>query len=175
MVLLLICMGCAAAKPRPSDPGLFLLKPADAGVTLELTQSLVFSKGETRSESLAAIEISPEAVAVVGLSPLGNRVLALRWDGTHYEEERDPSLPKDLPLKLILRDMMTAFWPADAVRAKLGKGWSLADEEGCRTLFDAGQAVIRIHYQGADHWHSPALFEHLALGYKLEITPLAEE
>jgi hypothetical protein len=152
-----------------------LLKPADAGVTLELTQSLVFEKGGTRSESLAAIEVSPEAVAVVGLSPLGNRMLGLRWDGKNYEEERDPSLPKELPLKLILRDMMTAFWPLEAVKAKLPQGWSIEDELGCRTLFQDGHPVIRIHYDAADRWHGKTNFEHLTLGYRLEITPLPED
>ena len=171
-VLALASSACAALKPRPLDPGLFLLPPGAAGVVLSLTQALIFSKGASHFESLAAVEVSKDSVALAGLSPLGNRMLSLRWDGKTLEQEHDASLPPDLPLKLILRDLQLAFWPQAAVQGALGRDWTLEDDGSTRLLKKSGQTVVKISYGGTDRWHSKARFEHLGLGYQLDINPV---
>jgi hypothetical protein len=174
--LLALGTGCAALKPKPHDPGIFLLPPSAAGVEKSLMQSLILIKGTSRFEALAAIEVSPEALSVVGLGPLGNRLMGLRWDGKHLEQERDPHLPKDLPLELILRDLEIAFWPTQALKGPLNsKGYTLSDDASVRTVSQDGQVLIRIHYDAADRWDSPAVFENLGLGYSLEIHPIKDE
>jgi hypothetical protein len=169
-------MGCAALKPRPADPGLFLLPPSEAGTEISLSQSLAFSKGEQHFEALAAIELDASHLSLVGLGPLGNRMLALRYDGEHLEQERDPSLPPELPLQLILRDIELAYWPAEALRKRLGpEGWQIEEAALARTLVKNGAEVVRILYGGADRWRSPLSFEHRGLGYRLDIHPIKEE
>ena len=176
LLLLLPFLGCAALKPRPLDPGLFLLQPQAAGVELSVTQALVFSKGASRFESVAALEVGPEAVSLAGLGPMGNRMLALRWDGKKLEKESDPSLPPDLPLELILRDVQLAFWPVEAVREAIkGGGWTLEDEGLRRTLRKDGADVVRIRYDGPRRWHSNVIFEHISLGYRLDINTVEDE
>jgi hypothetical protein len=173
---LCLVLGCAAAKPRPDDPGLFLLLPSDAGAEVSVTQSLAFSRGGTHFEALAVLQVDKRAVALVGMGPMGNRMLSLRWDGKHLDQQRDSQLPAELPLELILRDVQLAFWPAAALRKALpGRAWTLEDESSQRTLSDAGVAVVRIRYFGQDRWHSKAVFEHLAMGYRLEINPIKDE
>jgi hypothetical protein len=175
---LCLFLGCAAAgtKARPRDPGLFLLAPSEAGAELSVTQSLSFSKGASHFEALAVLQVDRQAVTLVGLGPMGNRLLSLRWDGSRLDKERDPQLPKELPLELILRDVQLAYWPAEAVRRALPKGgWSLQDGERLRVLSQAGADIVRIRYQGADRWHSATTFEHLGMGYRLDITPIKDE
>jgi len=175
-ILVLGALGCATLRPKPADPGLFLLSPASALADLSVTQALVFSKGASRFESLAALEVNAESVSLAGLGPLGNRMLALRWDGKKLEKESDPGLPPGLPLELILRDVQLAFWPAAAVRAAIAaKGWTLEDEGMQRTLRQGGVEVVRIRYGAADRWHSDVIFEHLSLGYRLDIRAVKDE
>lgn len=177
LIGLLACLaaGCAAFKPRPADPGLFLLAPLDAQVELTVTQQLKFSKGGQHFETLAVIELSREMLSMAALGPLGNRMLALRWDGKTLEQERDPSLPADLPLQLILRDLQLALWPAESVQAAIkAKFWSLEDLGSKRILSKNGMEVVRITFGSGDRWHSTILFEHLTLGYRLEIQPLKD-
>lgn len=168
--------GCAALRPKPLDPGLFLLSPASARADLSVTQALVFSKGEKRFESVAALEVSPESVSLVGLGPMGNRMLALRWDGKKLEKEADPSLPKDLPLELILRDVMLAYWPAEAVRGAVANdGWTLEESPLKRTLQKGGKDLIRIRYDSERRWHANVIFEHVSLGYRLDISAVNDD
>jgi hypothetical protein len=168
--------GCAAFRPRPLDPGLFMLAPQAAGAELSLTQILRFSKGDKAFEALAAVELSRDLLSVAALGPMGNRVLALSWDGKNLEQERDPSIPAELPLVLILRDLQLALWPASALREALsGKGWSLEDAGHSRILRKDGRDVVRISYGGQDRWHSAIQFEHLTLGYRLDIQAVKDE
>jgi hypothetical protein len=168
LVLLLAC-GCAALKPRPADPGLFLLKPADAGFSATLTQVVSVAKGVSASvDVMAVVEITPESVKLAALGPMGNRVLALEWDGQTLVEERDPSLPKDFPAQLILRDMMLAYWSQAAIQEALPTHWSLKFEKASRAFFKNGQEVIHIAFSG-DPFKEPIDFEHKTLGYKLHI------
>jgi hypothetical protein len=173
-VALALSAGCAAIKPTPEDPGLFLLQPKDAGLSISLSQSITLRKGPRIFEALAAVEVAPDHVSLAALGPLGNRMLALRWDGKTLEQEKDPSLPPELPLGLILRDLQAAFWPAGAVRGGLPKGWTLDETPLQRQLSLDGRPVLRIRYAGADHWHSALHFEHLGLGYSLDISPLPD-
>jgi len=175
-------LACAAALaacrggPRPLDPGIFLLPPAAAGFEGSLAQEVSFEKGETRFESTALLEVSKEEVILVGLSPLGTRMITLRWDGRKLVQERAPSIPKALPLELILRDVQLASWPAEAVRAELpGRRWTLEDAGSERTLLKDGRAVVRIRYGGADRRRSDLEFEHLGLGYRMRIHPLPDD
>jgi len=167
--------GCAALKPRPLDPGLFLLAPAGAGIEISLNQALTFIKGDKRYESLAMVQVDKGSVSVAGIGPLGNRMLTLHWDGKKLDEERDPGLPQELPARLMLRDLQLAYWGADSVKAALGRGWSLDDSPLARVISKGGSAVISIRYAGPDHWHERAIFEHLGLGYRLEVSPVQED
>jgi hypothetical protein len=173
---LTLALGCAQPRMKPKDPGLFLLAPSAAGTELSVTQSLVFKKGSTRMEALAVLEVGRDAVSLVGMGPLGNRILSIRWDGSRLDKESDPHMPADLPLELILRDVQLAFWPAQALRQGLpGPSWTLEDSGQERLLRQGGKDVVRIRYGGADRWRSPVAFEHLGLGYSLEINPIKDE
>ncbi|MBI5245213.1 MAG: DUF3261 domain-containing protein [Elusimicrobia bacterium] len=173
--LALLLPGCDATARRRLDPGLFLLAPSEAGFEASMTQEVSFERGTTRFDSTALVEVSTTEVVLVGLSPFGTRMLSLRWDGEKLIEERDRSIPKGLALKLILRDVQLASWPAAAVQAALpGPAWNLQDTGSERTLLKDGEAVVRIRYGGADRLHSDLEFEHLGLGYRMKIHTLQE-
>ena len=170
-LLLLSLGGCAALKPRPADPGFFLLPPSAAGVSLTLTQQLGFSHGAARFDALAVVEISSQAVALAGLGPFGNRMLSLRWDGAKLESEIDASLPRQLPARLILRDLQLVYWPAETVSSSLPPEWSLRQSQSGRELLHDGTVVISIRYQG-DRFRDPVEFEHKSAGYKIAVKTL---
>jgi hypothetical protein len=169
LALLLLC-GCAAFKPRPADPGLGLLPPADAGFSADLTQAITLTKGGQAVEVMAVVEISPQAVKLAVLSPLGNRVLSLDWDGKTLKQERDPSLPKEFPAELILRDLQLALWAEEPLRRHLPRRWSLRAMPGRREFFKDGQSVISISTTDG-----VTEFDHAALGYHLHIQPVKND
>jgi Protein of unknown function (DUF3261) len=171
--LLGLLAGCAVFATRPADPGLFLLPPSAAGRQASLAQSvrMTSDKGAT-FEALAAVEIDPRWLRVAALGPMGNRIMLLEWDGQRYQEERDPHLPADFPLKVVLRDLEFALFPAAAVRKALpSSAWVLLETPRARELRLDGTPVIRIDYSSDDPYTSTIHFKHLTLGYQLEIRP----
>jgi hypothetical protein len=171
--LLGLLAGCALFTPRPADPGLFLLPPSAAGRQASLAQSVTMTsdKGAT-FEALTAVEVDPRWLRVAALGPMGNRILFLDWDGKRYQEERDPHLPADFPLKVVLRDLELSLFPAAAVRQALPSGdWALLEKPRLRVLTLDGKPVIRIEYSTDDPWTSTVNFRHLTYGYRLEVRP----
>lgn len=169
--LLSLCMGCAAFRERPVDPGLFLLPPHAAGREASLTQSVRVTSAKGASfETLAAVEVERGALRVAALGPLGNRILFLEWDGEEYREEKDPHFPSDFPVKVVLRDLELCLFPAESVRRALpSEEWSLIEKPRARELHFEGKPVVAIAYSSDDRWNSTIHFEHLTLGYRLEV------
>lgn len=166
--------GCAVFASRPADPGLSLLPPSAAGRQVSLTQSVRMTSDKGASfEALTAVELDPRWLRVAAIGPMGNRIMLLEWDGHSYHEERDPHVPAEFPLKVVLRDLELALFPAAAVRKALpDSDWSLVEKPRFRELLLDGTPVIRIEYSADDPYVSTIHFKHLTLGYQLEIRPV---
>jgi hypothetical protein len=171
LALLPGCRDFPSLRALPKDPGLFLLKPADAGFEATLNQSITISHGENSVELQAVVEVSKDSVTMVALGPFGNRVLSIVYDGRDIQEWRDPSLPQELPSKLILRDLQLAYWSPAAVSDALPKGWSLKVMPKRRSVSYEDMPMIGIDFKG-DHFKDRLVFTHRGLGYKLVIEAL---
>jgi uncharacterized protein DUF3261 len=173
VLALMLCLGsCAGVVTGPADPGMFRIAPSAAGRQISVTQVVrVERAGAPPFEVLAALELDARGLRVAALGPLGNRILFLEWDGSAYHEERDPEVPADFPLELILRDLQLVLFPAAAVRQALppGGAWSLSDTPYRRVLSLDGEPVIAIDYSAEDHFSADVSFHHLTLGYAIAI------
>jgi hypothetical protein len=164
---------CAALASRPADPGLFSIPPRAAERAISVTQTVrVERAGAPPFEVLAVVELDAHWLRVAALGPLGNRILLLEWDGSAYHEERDPQVPADFPLELVLRDLELALFPASAVRQALpSEAWSLSETPERRVLLLDQKPVISIDYSAPDHFRCDVHLRHLTLGYQIEIKP----
>ncbi len=173
--------GCATLKPapapapRPAPPkavrGSPLLSPREAGFHATMTQQISLVKGSSRYDALGVVEISSSVFTVVGMGPLGNRLVALSWDGVAVTKELDASVPRMLPVEDILRQTQLVYWPVEALRPALLPGWELNLQPGRRELLDHGKVTIAITYLG-DRFTDPIEVEDRAVGYKIIIKTL---
>ena len=170
-------LGCAALKPVAGSPrlpaahGFFLLSPRSAGFSMTMTQQVSLIKGSSRFDGLAVLEISSETVTLAGMGPLGNRMMALSWDGAVLTKELDPVIPRQLPVEDILRGVQLVYWPEDALREALAQGWELKLGPGSRGLMNRGKEVVVVRYRG-DHFKDPIEIEDKAAGYTTIIKTL---
>ena len=65
----------------------------------------------------------------------------------------------------ILDDVQLVYWPADAERAALPRGWTLADTPRQRSLRQGREPVVQVDY----HPDGSVRLEHRRLGYVLDI------
>ena len=160
-------LGCAAAPAQPARLGL-RLAPATLGVSLSLQQHLSIERQGRVDELDAALEIDPERLDMVGLA-LGQRMLALHYDGRSLQSWRHPLVPEQLRGEDVLEDLQLTLWPIEVIEKALPAGWSIAEDGRRRTLRLLDQPVLVIDYSGEPRWSGKIELTNLRYRYRLTI------
>lgn len=173
IALLLAGLALAACAPRPTAPaGVALpalrLAPSALGRELAAQQRLVFRFGSHVRELDALLEVDAGEVRLA-VQAMGRTGVRLQWDGEHLVEQRAAWLPAAVRGERVLDDVQFSLWPAEAVRAALPAGWSLADTGDVRELRRDGRAwLVRERVDAAT-----LRVRNLADGYDLTIASVA--
>jgi len=148
-VLALVLLAACASAPRVGQgmpaPMALRLSPASLGRELALDQRLEFTVGGQRQSVDARLESDGQATRLL-LHQQGRPLLRLAWDGHALTSERAPAAPDALDPARILDDVQLVYWPAEAIRAALPRGWRLDEPAGARRLSARGQPVASIDY-----------------------------
>jgi hypothetical protein len=164
---------CQNAPRNPRDRLTLALTPASFGQALSLQQQVHVEYADRTVDLDAVLDITPDSLTLVGMA-LGQRMLTLRYDGVALRETRHPMLPRDVRGADILTDIQMALWPADAVRAALPAGWTLADSDTLRTLFKDAKPQVTIQYDAIPRWTARVTMRNLRYDYRLVIRSVAE-
>lgn len=157
----------ACTSPPIATPP--LLAPSALGRTVHASQLLAIEYDGQSWTMQGALEANPQTVRLVGLTPLGQRVISLRWDGSQLNEERDARLPAQVSGAQILSDLQLIYWPKAALTAALPATWGVDEQAGQRTFLLDAAPWIRIRCDNADALQGQCVFEHLRYGYRLII------
>src|ERR1051326_7769428 len=143
---------CAPAQvPAPRTPGL-LLSPRSLGTSINVQQHLTVSINDAAPQEFdAALEIDSERLNLVGLA-LGQRVLAIDYDGQNLRSWKHEFVPPQLRAEDVLQDIQITFWPADVIAAALPSGWRIEDSDLHRTLLAGRTPVTIIEYSSRHRW-----------------------
>src|SRR5581483_6426347 len=119
ILLLLELSNCAAAQVAPPrTPGL-MLPPRSLGDSINVQQHLSVSLNDAAPQELdAALEIDSDRLKLVCLA-LGQRVLAIDYDGKNLRSWKHQFVPSQLRAEDILQDIQLTFWPAEVIAAGL--------------------------------------------------------
>jgi len=159
--------GCADAPSQPARLGL-RLAPATLGTSLSLQQHLMVERQGRVDELDAALEVDAERLDMVGLA-LGQRVLALHYDGYSLQSWRHPLVPEQLRGEDVLEDLQLTLWPIEVIEKALPAGWSIAENDRRRTLRLLDQPVMVIDYSGEPRWSGKIELTNLRYQYRLTI------
>jgi len=144
------------------------LSPASFPVPVSLQQRIRAELGDRDAEFDAVLDISADAVTLVGLA-LGRRVFTLRFDGVQLRETRSRVLPREVQGRDVLSDLQLALWPLGAVQAGLPPEWTVSDSASWRFLRRGEQEMTSIVYEGSPRWHGVIRLTNRPLGYRLTI------
>ena len=167
-LLVLLSLG-ACAPQRELLPQIPLLSPASLGRSVYAQQQLEAEFNGQSWQMQGALEVTPQGLRMVGLTPFGQRLITLLWDGQKLLEERTAHLPQTVQGERILSDVQLMYWPLPALRAALPAGWRVEQEGGVRRVFDAEREIIKIQCAIPDPWQGRCVFEHQVYGYRLTL------
>ena len=120
--LILVSLLTACGSDRcPTLPGgvSYCLQPPASGPAFSVVQQVVIVEGEQQETLLAFIENNPRRLALVGLTPLGQTVLTVTWDGKHIVASGPPGTGARIKPAVLVAVLQFGLWPPDAVRAGL--------------------------------------------------------
>jgi Protein of unknown function (DUF3261) len=166
-LLVLGVTGCENSLTRSGRIGL-KLPPSAFGASVNLQQHLTVDRDGRTDEIDAALEIDPERVDMVGLM-LGQRVLALHYDGTRLETWRHPMMPEALRGEDVLEDLQLTLWPAKEIRDPLPAGWRIEESDRRRTILEKDVPVTVIQYSSQPRWSGTVELQNLRFRYRLTI------
>ena len=178
-VLLLIAIpGCASLNPEPTVPISLLLSPSSFGGTLSLSQ-LVTGEYDNQTTSMRfEIDITPDRLTAVALSPLGITLFTLEHDGGEPIINQITSDQIILDPKYILFDLYMAYWPTAVLHNALGKhGLKLHEDHKTKkriilTLSD--EKLVEVMYPVTQIGSEEIVIQHYALPYRLNIKSLKD-
>lgn len=168
----LLLTACATPPDAPARLGL-RLAPATLGATISVQQQLTVERGGSTNDLLAALEVDPQRLSLVGLA-MGMRVLSLEFDGMEMTEWRHAMLPNQVRAADVLEDLQLTLWPLEEIARALPVGWDIADQGLRRTLYRHGVVVATIDYSTMPRWQGTAVLDNVRYGYRLTVVSAVE-
>ncbi len=137
----------ACASPTRIDTP--LLSPATFGMEIQASQQLLFTRDQQEHTLLAAITIESKQLRLLGLTPQGQRLIKIEFDGQKLHSEQSPLLPVEVPAQAVLQQIQLAYWPLLALQQHYRKPWSVESSPCQRQLRLEGEPIITVTYPPA--------------------------
>jgi hypothetical protein len=120
-LFLVVLLTACAINRCPTLPGgvSYCLQSPASGPSFSVVQQVVIGEGERQETLLAYIENNLQRLALVGLTPLGQTVLRVTWDGKHMVASGPPGMGPAIDPAVLVAVLQFGLWPPDAVRAGL--------------------------------------------------------
>ncbi len=183
LIILLLLGGCASSAGQQETSAvlapnlrLTLPRPADMGKSIEAVQ-MITARHDGRDFTFEAhLSITPERVLLVGLDPMGQRVMTVTWRESGITVDASPFLPKEVRPGSMLADIVVLYWPEEAVRRSLADaGARLAVTDKSRDVTAAdGQEVLHADYASgtANPWSGGLRYRNAAWKYDIQVETL---
>jgi hypothetical protein len=145
---MLLLTACSTHRlTAPESVSLKLLPPGEVPAAVLLRQKITFQADTGQRQFLAVARFGLQRLQLVVLSPTGQRLLSLDYDGENLLQEVYG--PIELPGREILAIIQFARWPEDSVKTHYPEkdGWLIEASADQRILLTASGAVLRISYR----------------------------
>lgn len=116
------------------------------------TQDIEISLDGRAAHFLAVLERQKDAVLMVGLSPLGQRLAMVRWSRQGLSATVAPEAAPYFAPRQVLDDLCFALWPPASLEAALKSSPYHADfKPASRTLWRADRRVLVVEFDAGAH------------------------
>jgi hypothetical protein len=178
--LILALAACATPSPSPLQEEVFIspdlrfeLPPwAKPERSLEAAQVLTGRFGDKSFSFQARLSLNEQRLKVVGIDPLGRRVIDILWDSHGVTATRAAWAPEGLRARNVLADIVIAYWPGEIVESALiGEEPLVSDVVGRRELSSKSGDAVVVSYttDRLQAWNQLVKLSNVAFDYELTI------
>ncbi|GAB1256027.1 hypothetical protein NBRC116494_05290 [Aurantivibrio plasticivorans] len=123
---------------------------SDEQVAVQRSQRVIVEFQGQKQTLLAAWTVNQDELIFVGLTPTGQRLLTLSYDGKTLEEDFSPLMPDAFPARDVLAQVQLAHWPESSVQnGYRHSAWQARVSAGCRQLFLQRRLVLSVSLREA--------------------------
>lgn len=178
--LILVTTSCAGMAPletgKKEKPRVLSLSPASLGRSLSLSQLVTGEYGDHIYKMRYEVEITPERLALVGLSPLGITLFTLvQEQGEHLIVTQLKEQPVFDP-RYTLFDLYLTYWPREALQRALSQASMRLEENTDGTIRrvrgSEGEIIAEITYPPKNLKKGEIIIKHFDIPYRLRIKTL---
>lgn len=179
----MLLSGCAGLTMHTdcdadTEHGVVILHPSAYKANLISNQQVTINTSETSFEFLAQLEISGERLALVALTPIGQKLFQIQYRPQRLSYDRY-GIPDSLEPAYLLADIGMIYADKEMLdRCFRQAGFPapvIEQEESIRRIQFSGQKTIVISYSNKDKWNSDIMFSNPNRNYKIRIQSLAVE
>ena len=168
LILLMILLLSSCALMRPSTPP--LLAPSILQQQMQLNQTLVSQLDDNSYQMLVMIKVTDENLLMLGLSPEGQRLFTLNYDGKALQQQNLPGIEDKLDAERMLRMFQLAYWPLNALQFAYGSDYQIIEQANQRRLMHNDRKIITIDYSHKVRWQESVTITHHQQPLQLKIT-----
>jgi hypothetical protein len=170
-LMALFMSGCAGLMHRRPVPWA-LPKVGDGHIPSRWVQSVSLERDGRSLQLLAVIETDGKELTLVGLSPMGQRLVRITWADGKVAQEQDPNVPVHIDAESILRDVVFVNWPPESLQSVFAKtGWKAVFEGPRRDLSWEGRPWLSVKPE----LDGSMTVDHLVEGYKVHVSTVEQE
>ena len=176
LLLLVLLAGCGSTRcPRLPGAVSYCLQPPAAGPGMTVLQHVSIVTPERQETLLVRIENNADRLALVGLSPLGQTLLTLTWDGTDVTDTETPGGHPPIRPGALVAVLQLALWPRESVQAGLPHDVTWLENDMGAAMIRNGTTLLSIHRSGAAPPYSNLHIDMPSAALSLHIQSLPEQ
>lgn len=172
LAVLVFLSGCSAQLTSSPRFSLKLLPPAEGSLAVLLQQKIILQIGEKQQQFLLVARFEEHRLKMVMLSPGGQQLLMLDYDGDELVQHTQSSI--DVPGKEILAIIQFAMWPGQSIKDHYPEenGWRVEISPKERILLTATGVILKISFDDEVLKIDNYLHNYRVFVYTLEKTAL---
>ena len=176
--------GCVFFNDSQKLPELPLLPPADFWLDTvneenenkseQFLEQVTLDNGTDEQVLLAAWVVTVERIELVGLTPTGQRLLSLSYDGQEFNEDYSSLLEEPIPGRMVLAHLQLAHWPEQSIVSNLEKSpWRMSVSDIKRDFYLQDEYFMTIYRDTVDK--TLIHIDSEKIGLKLSVKQLTQE
>lgn len=176
---ILILAGCVHSTQKPKVelvPGQFISLPTLGQLHLTGTATQVVTANYTinglvkSSSSEMVIESTPQKLTLLALSPLGNTLFSVVYNGHIIQSSHLPIPHGDIGVQHALSDFLLAYASTNVVQTMLAQtNLSLQTRPKQRLILEDKKTIMQIDYTSTDPWQRKVVIHNIPLDYTITV------
>lgn len=111
LLLGMLLMGCDDRCPTLPGGTQYCLQAPSTSPVFNVLQRVTFTTPERTDTMLMQIESSPQKLVLAGLTPLGQTLFTMQWDGHRTEASWAPGIKPPIEASTLIALIQMAQWP----------------------------------------------------------------